>query len=257
MLATCGDYRYYALTQEDLDLFDRLLPYDHPLQDLFNLIDWERLAGGLQPYFSDKRGCPSLPPILWLKLEYLRCHYRLSDREVCDRASTDIAFRWYLQLPFRCDPPSASGLCRFRSRLGLEGYQSVFDEVVRLARAQGLIQDRMRLKDASHVQACDAIPVAVQLLLLLHRRALLRHRRLVGKMPVLALTTGTGRYCKIWHIVISSKVPLLPSTGAKLSACLGRMPEVGASGQLCCRASRWGCTKPKRRPSSARYAPHW
>ncbi len=164
MLATCGDYRYYALTQEDLDLFDRLLPYDHPLQDLFNLIDWERLAGGLQPYFSDKRGCPSLPPILWLKLEYLRCHYRLSDREVCDRASTDIAFRWYLQLPFRCDPPSASGLCRFRSRLGLEGYQSVFDEVVRLAREQGLIKDRMRLKDASHVIACVAIPVAVQLL---------------------------------------------------------------------------------------------
>ena len=33
-----------------------------------------------------------------LKLEYLRYHYNLSDRQVIDRGSTDIAFRYFLQV---------------------------------------------------------------------------------------------------------------------------------------------------------------
>jgi hypothetical protein len=40
-------------------------------------------------------------------------------------------------------------LSQFRTRLGEELFTRIFDEVVRQARAKGLVKDRLRLKDAT------------------------------------------------------------------------------------------------------------
>jgi hypothetical protein len=36
-----------------------------------------------------------------LKLEFLRFHHHLSDREVVNRGEMDLAFRWFLQHPLQ------------------------------------------------------------------------------------------------------------------------------------------------------------
>jgi hypothetical protein len=47
--------------------------------------------------------------------------------------------------------------------LGKDGFLRVFDQVVAVAREHGLVKDRLRLKDASHVIADVAIPSSLAL----------------------------------------------------------------------------------------------
>jgi len=98
-----------------------------------------------------------------LKLEYLRYHYNLSDREVIVRTETDLAFRWFLQVPLRWKLPDPSLLCFFRGRLGRKGFQQVFQQVVHTAREHGVVKDRLRIKDATHVIGNLAVPTALAL----------------------------------------------------------------------------------------------
>jgi len=69
-----------------------------------------------------------------------------------------MAFRWFLQLPVRGWLPDPSTLCVFRGRLGVKGFREVFDQVVCEAREHGLVKDRLRIKDATHVIANIAVP---------------------------------------------------------------------------------------------------
>jgi hypothetical protein len=100
---------------------------------------------------------------LLLKLEYLRYHANLSDSQVIERAKTDVAFRYFLQIGVSEPLPVPSLLSIFRGRLGREGFRQVFDKVVGMAREHGLVKDRLRLKDASHVIANIAVPSTLAL----------------------------------------------------------------------------------------------
>lgn len=154
----------YCLRDSDLKVFDLLLPYDHVLQDFLNVIDWANVSSILRGYYSPDQGRPGIPPLIMIKLEFLRYYYRLGDAEVIERSRSDIAFRWFLQLPVRCEPPDATTLCKFRARIGAEGFQKVFNQIIQQARDAGIIKDRLRLKDASHVIAAVAVPSTLQLL---------------------------------------------------------------------------------------------
>ena len=95
--------------------------------------------------------------MLLLKLEFLQFHYNLSDRQVIEQSHYNMAFRWFLDLSLDSPLPHHTLLTYFRERLGAQKHQEVFDAVVGQARAQGLVKDRLRLKDATHVVANIAI----------------------------------------------------------------------------------------------------
>jgi len=68
--------------------------------------------------------------------------------------------------------PHPSLLTVFRARLGASLYQQIFDGVVGQARAAGLVKDRLRLKDATHVIANIAIPSTIRLIAQTRQRLL-------------------------------------------------------------------------------------
>jgi transposase len=159
-------FRYFfrpRLSEFDLQVFEAFVPADHFLRRALQVIPWDDFDELLAPYYSPDKGRPPEWPALMLKLEYLRYHYRLSDRQVIERAKTDIAFRYFLQVDVYDQLPDPTTLCRFRGRLGKEGFRSVFDKVVATSREHGLVRDRLRLKDASHVIANIAIPTTLAL----------------------------------------------------------------------------------------------
>ena len=82
-----------------------------------------------------------------LKLEYLRYHVRLSNRQVVARAQTDLLVRWFLQVPIQFMMPDASSLTKFCGRLGADGFKAVFDQLIASARQAGLVQDRSHLNE--------------------------------------------------------------------------------------------------------------
>jgi transposase len=157
------DSVFLPLTQFDHELFRIFVPRGHHLRKALAVIPWDRFREVLAPYYSPDLGRPAVPPVVMLKLEYLRYHYHLSDRQVIERAGSDMAFRYFLQLNARYPLPDPSSLCQFRGRLGQDGFRKVFRQVIRFAREQGLVKDRLRLKDASHVIAKIAIPTTLAL----------------------------------------------------------------------------------------------
>lgn len=164
----------YQLSRSDLEIFDAVVPVDHPLRTSLKVIPWDSFVPILENYYKPNRGQPALSPLLMLKLVFLQYQFNLSDRQVMERADTDLLFRMFLQVPLRFQLPDASLLTKFRGRLGAEGFKQVFSQLVSYAREAGLVKDRLRLKDASHVIANIAVPTTLQLLAQLRERLLER-----------------------------------------------------------------------------------
>jgi transposase len=161
--AMLNDVVAHELSERDRSIYEGVVPPDHFLRKALQVVPWDDFLELLAPYYSADKGRPADYPVMMLKLEFLRYQYNLSDREVIARATTDLAFRHFLQFPLWWKLPDPSSLCIFRGRLGKDGFRKVFDQVVATAREYGVVKDRLRIKDATHVIANIAIPSALAL----------------------------------------------------------------------------------------------
>lgn len=150
-------------TATDLLVFEKLVPANHYLRRLKSRIDFapcRELAGNC---YSPAMGRGAIDPVRLLKLLLLQYHYGLSDDRVIAEAQVNVAFRFFLDLSLEAKLPEPSLLSQFRTRLGPERFERVFHEMLRQAREAGLVKDRLRLKDATHVLANIAVPATIQL----------------------------------------------------------------------------------------------
>jgi len=152
-----------ALDELDQQVFASTVPEDHYLRRVLNVVNFRRCREELVSCYSPSQGRPAIDPVLLLKLGFLQYHYNLSDRQVVDQACYNMAFRFFLGLSLRWELPHHTLLTVFRERLGPEKHQKLFDDMVAQAREHGLVKDRVRLKDATHLIANIAIPSAVRL----------------------------------------------------------------------------------------------
>lgn len=181
------EYYQVQLTEFDEEIFASLVPRDHSLRKVLQVICWDDFYPLLTPYYCPDKGQPAIYPVLMLKLEFLRYYANLSDSQVIERAKTDVAFRYFLQIGVREPLPVPSLLSIFRGRLGREGFRQVFDKVVGMAREHGLVKDRLRLKDATHVIANIAVPSTLALV------AQVRDKLLAAAEPFDAVRTEGER----------------------------------------------------------------
>ncbi len=153
-----------ALGRAEPSVFDMVVPKDHYLRRVDEHIDFERF----RPRFADAyrwvMGRPPIDPIRMLKILFLRYHYRASsDRAVLERVGTDLAFRWFLGLGLGDKIPHHTDCTNFRNRIGSERFTAIFQDLLTQAREYGLVRDRLRLKDATHMFAAvtDMQPLAL------------------------------------------------------------------------------------------------
>jgi transposase len=171
------DNYYTEPTEVDQLVFAKLVPPHHYLRRVKQLLDSERFRELVQDCYSPTLGRTAEDPVRLIKLEFLQFHYNLSDREVIAAAQVKVAFRCFLEVSLESRLPVPSLLSQFRTRLGAQRHQALFDEVVAQARAHGLVHDRLRLKDATHIIANIAIPSTIGLV------AQTRDRLLVSARP--------------------------------------------------------------------------
>jgi transposase len=167
-----ADPVYIPPTEEDRRVFELLVPSDHYLRRAAQFIDFERFRSLMASCYSPDQGRPALEPVLLLKLSFLEYHDRLSDKRAVDTAQVNVAYREFLDLSMTSDLPDPSLLCRFRARLGAEKFAEIFHGVLAQAREHGLLKDRLRLKDATHVIADVAVPATIALVAAVRNRLL-------------------------------------------------------------------------------------
>jgi transposase len=163
---------YTLPTEEDRRVFELLVPAGHYLRRAAQAIDFERFRPLVESCYSPDQGRPAIEPLILLKLEFLQYHDRLSDQKVIDAAQVNVAYREFLGLSLESEVPNASLLSYFRGRLGAETHRKIFEEVVAQAREHGLVKDRLRLKDATHVIADVAVPATIALVAQVRERLL-------------------------------------------------------------------------------------
>ena len=157
----------------DLYVYDRVLPQKSLLLDCLKWIDWEQFDSKLLAYYSNSgEGQPPYPPTILLKLEFLAYLYGIGRRPLIERATCDLHWKYFLGLPIDAILPNHSTLSYFRSRLGAEGCKKILDALILQAREHGLVSDRLRLKDATHIYADIAVPTALGLFAQLRQRML-------------------------------------------------------------------------------------
>jgi transposase len=160
------------LSDQDLLIFDTLVPADHYLRQVNAIVDFESYRDPMAACYNLSDGRPADDPVVLLKIGFLQTHYNLSDREVLAATQVNVAFRYFLNLALTDTLPHPSLLTVFRARLGATLYQQIFDGVVAQARAAGLVKDRLRLKDATHIIANVAIPSTIRLIAQMRQRLL-------------------------------------------------------------------------------------
>jgi transposase len=154
---------YIAADERDQEIFQATVRADHYLRRVKAVIDFERFRSLLAATYSPDHGRPAIEPLLLLKLEFLQYQYNHSDRQVIEQARCNMAYRYFLDLSLHSPLPHHTLLTYFRQRLGVERHQQIFDALVGQAREHGLVKDRLRLKDATHVIANIAIPTTIAL----------------------------------------------------------------------------------------------
>ena len=164
--------QYVPPTDLDERVFSAVVPANHYLRRVLQAVDFGRCRDLIAMAYCSAHGRPAVEPLLLLKLEFLEYHYNLSDRQVVEQAQINMAFRWFLGLSVLSPLPHHTLLTYFRRRLGWQKHQEVFDALVAQARAQGLVKDRLRLKDATHIIANIAIPSTIGLVSQTRKRLL-------------------------------------------------------------------------------------
>jgi transposase, IS5 family len=134
-------------------IYDQLLRRrPHFLFDLSRAVDFSFVKAALKDFYVDW-GRDPWDPVLMFKMVFLQFLYDLSDRDVEEQCTWNLLFKSFLGLSAEELPPDHTVLCRFRQRLGAEGFQRLFNQVVEQARSQGLVSDRLHIIDSTHMTA--------------------------------------------------------------------------------------------------------
>ena len=155
----------YVVTPTEMDpgVFEKLIPADHYLRRLKAAIDFEPWRALVADCYAAGMGAPAEDPVRLLKVSLLQFPYDLSDSQVVRHAQGNVAFRFFLDVSLDSPLPVPSLLWQFRTRVGVERFTRIFNDLLRRARARGLVKDRLRLKDATHLIANIAIPSTLRL----------------------------------------------------------------------------------------------
>lgn len=133
-------------------VYDRLIPKDHLLRRMSKVIDFKFIDAETRDFYS-ATGRPGWSPVMLFKCCLIAFLYDISDRQLEDQVNYHIVFKWFVGLDLDQKAPDHSTMTRFRDRLGVEGFARIFNQIVEIARQNGLVNDRLTIIDSTHVVA--------------------------------------------------------------------------------------------------------
>jgi transposase len=134
------------------------------LQRLLREAGFDGFVEGLcKPYYAAKMGAPSLPPGRYFRMHMVGYFEGIdSERGIAWRCADSFSLRDFLRLSNHEKAPDHSWLSRTRSRLPHEAHEKVFDWVLKLVAARGLLKGERIGVDGSTMEANAALRTIVR-----------------------------------------------------------------------------------------------
>lgn len=159
--------KYKQITiSEHISLYDKIIPKDNFLRKLKENIDFSFVNKLVEKEYSEKYGRPAKEPEMMYKLLFLEIKDSLSDREVIERAKTDMAYKYFLDLNPEDCVPSYSLLSVFRNtKIKDESIlEEMLQETVKQAIEKGIIKSNSIIVDATHTNSKNLKKTPTQVL---------------------------------------------------------------------------------------------
>ena len=140
-------------------VYERVVPREHFLVKLQEVIDWEAFVPILLPAYEGvaERGRPPYSPVVILKMLVVAYLYQLSERQAEEMVNMHLAVKEFVGLAVDEASPDHSTLSLFNRRLREAGcwekLEAVGDEVLRQARAAGVAMGGIQVVDSVHTVA--------------------------------------------------------------------------------------------------------
>jgi IS5 family transposase len=134
-------------------IYDRVIPDNHFLKLLDRAVDFSFVNDLCRDAYNPDIGRPAYEPQMMFKMLFLQFLYDISDRRIEEEVNFNLVLKWFMGLAIDESPPDATSLTRFRERLGVKRFTSILNQIVSLARDNGLISDRLAIVDSTHVKA--------------------------------------------------------------------------------------------------------
>lgn len=148
----------------DSYVYENLLPAEHILLDIKEKIDFSFVEEETKDLYDNQLGRPSYPPEVLFKMLFLEFYYNLSDVEVAQQVKYNVLYRYFIGLQIHDPTPDDTSLVVFRERLGREQFDKLFNRIVLQAKEKGLLRERLKIVDASKINADISLPNKVNLL---------------------------------------------------------------------------------------------
>jgi IS5 family transposase len=140
-------------------IYDQIIPQDHFLRYLNQLIPWDIFTDRLIELYSGggEYGRPPFNPAQILKMCLLAYFYNLSDRQIETFVNENLPAKYFVGLGLDQKAPDHSTLSVFKSRLtkqgNLEVFKQLLEEIIKIAKAKGIEFGSIQLVDSVHSEA--------------------------------------------------------------------------------------------------------
>jgi IS5 family transposase len=137
-------------------LYDQVVPQEHFLRKLRQLIDWNRFTHKLIKLYKGEGvvGRPPFDPALVLKVELIAYLYNLSERQVEVHINENLPAKFFVGLAVDQQAPDHSTLTVFRERLlecgKLKVFEEMLEEIVQAAQQSGVRFGAIQIVDSVH-----------------------------------------------------------------------------------------------------------
>jgi len=147
-----------------LEVYSKLLPNDHLLVQVDQMIDFETLFEKMSVKYSNI-GRGSKDPVMMIKIMLLEYIYGYSDVQMEKFIQTDIAIRWFLKLNLDEKGPDATTISHFRvNRITEKDTETFFNEIVKIGIDKGVVKAQRFIIDSTDVAANSNYPSEKKLL---------------------------------------------------------------------------------------------
>lgn len=136
-------------------LYDVLVKEDHLLRKLNNLVDFTFIVDEVRENYCINDGRNAINPIRMFKYLLLKVIYDLSDRDLVERAYTDLSFKYFLGIAPEDDVIHPTTLTKFR-RLRLKNdniLDTLISKSVEIAIEKGVMTSKTIIVDATHTKS--------------------------------------------------------------------------------------------------------
>ena len=142
-------------------LYEQIIPKDHFLVKAKEIINWEAFSQRLLKWYlitkGNGSGNPPYDPALLLRMLFLSYLYNISERQIEERVTFDLTFKYFVGLGVDEKAPDHSTLTYFKNRLiagkGKSAYDELLYEILRQAVNKGVQFGSIQIVDATHTIA--------------------------------------------------------------------------------------------------------